>query len=185
MIEHLKFLEVILGSYDAAAKYLGYSVRQYYNIRRSILEGKSLKPRVKTLIVSKVSRLKPKDFKETRYMSKPDIPRLGRNAGRIEFIAAQKQIQSLIEAGFDRKKIHAVLAEKGQITMSYATFCYQYKKFNATAPEPARLGGGFRVESRQKAPAPGFSGRVNVPAGRIAKTEPFSVDKSKTLEDLV
>ena len=186
MIEYLIFLEISLGSYAAAAKHLGYSVRQYYNLRRSILKGTALKPRVKTLIIDKASRLKLKDIKEPHFMDKRTVPPLGRNAGRIEFIAAQIKIQALYEAGYDRKKIHAKLVEEGLISMSYATFCVQFKKFNAGELAPGRPSGAARPEqSRLNFPKPGQTEASGRPKGRVAKTEPFSIDKSKSLEDLV
>ena len=146
------------------------------------MNGKSLKPRVKTLIIGKVSRLKIKDIKEPHFMKKPAVPPLGRNVGRVEFIAAQKKIQALYEAGYDRKKIHAKLVEEGLITMSYATFCVQFKKCYAGELVPNRPTSGARSEqSRQNFPKPGQTASSGQPKGRIAKTEPFSIDKSKSL----
>ncbi len=54
----------------------------------------------------------------------PQKPRLPRNMGRVEFIACFETIDAMRRQGFDNKKIHAALAEKGRLTMSYTTFCY-------------------------------------------------------------
>jgi len=55
--------------------------------------------------------------------------RIPRNMGRIEFIACRDTIDALYEQGYDYKKIHAALVQKGKITMSYATFCYHMSRF--------------------------------------------------------
>jgi hypothetical protein len=186
MIELLKFLEMAKGSYAAAAGFLGYSERQYYNLRRSILKGAPLKLRVKTLIIGKVSRLKTENAKEPHDMNKESAPRLGRNVGRIEFIAVSNKVQALLDAGYDRKKTHAKLVEEGLVTMSYSTFCNQLKKAVAAIPQPSQSPTGLKIgQHRPKPLATGQSASINAPIGRAAKTEPFSIDRSKTLEDLV
>ena len=185
MIELLKFLEIATGSCAAAAGFLGYSERQYFNLRRSILEGNPLKLRVKTLIISKVSRLKTKDAKEPHDMKNASAPPLGRNAGRIEFIAVRDKVQALLEAGYDRKKTHAKLVEEGLITMSYSTFCNQLKKAIAAAPVPNLSPAAPKSGPSLPKTLPGHAAAsAKTPIGRIAKTEPFSIDRSKTLEDL-
>jgi len=66
--------------------------------------------------------------------------RIGRNIGRIELLAVQDKVKSLLEAGYDRKKIHDRLVEEGNVTMSYPTFCYQLKQLfspMAISPVPA------------------------------------------------
>jgi intein-encoded DNA endonuclease-like protein len=54
--------------------------------------------------------------------------RIGRNMGRVELYAVLDKVKALQEAGYDFKKIHARLAESGQIRMSYSTFCFQMTK---------------------------------------------------------
>jgi len=55
--------------------------------------------------------------------------RIARNMGRVEFIACRETIDAMRRQGFDNKKIHAALAEKGRVTMAYATFCYHMTRF--------------------------------------------------------
>ena len=56
-------------------------------------------------------------------------PRIARNQGRIEFLASRDFIVSLVEQGFDKKKIFARLQKEHSITMSYAAFCRAFQKF--------------------------------------------------------
>ena len=65
----------------------------------------------------------------------PKKKRIARNMGRIEFIASLDVIVSMREQGFDNKKIHAALAKKKKLTMSYATFCYQMTRFRKAEDE--------------------------------------------------
>jgi hypothetical protein len=65
----------------------------------------------------------------------PENKRIGRNMGRIELLSVRDKVKSLLEAGYDRKKIHDRLIAEGNVTMSYPTFCYQLKQlFSQTAP---------------------------------------------------
>lgn len=57
-----------------------------------------------------------------------DKERIPRNQGRIEILACRETIESLVEQGFDRKKIFTRLEEKGAVTMTYSTFCRGFAK---------------------------------------------------------
>jgi hypothetical protein len=67
----------------------------------------------------------------------PEHKRIGRNMGRIELLAVRDTVNTMLEAGYDLKKIHGRLMEEGRITMSYPTFCYQFKQrfMGAAAPD--------------------------------------------------
>lgn len=54
MLHLLKYMEQTLGTYAAVAGYLGYTTRQYYNIRKRIESGGSLQPEVETKIRHKL-----------------------------------------------------------------------------------------------------------------------------------
>ena len=58
MLERLRLLSKTLGAHKAAAAYLGYTERQYYNIRRSLEEGKPLQKRVEQYISRMAEQLK-------------------------------------------------------------------------------------------------------------------------------
>ncbi len=100
----------------------------------------------------------------------PEHKRIGRNIGRIEFLAVQDRVKTMLAAGFDRRKIHRQLIEEGRITMSYPTFCYQFKQqlvaggVSASAPkQPQRLEtSGFKKSD---------------------KSLPFSINNKPKLED--
>ncbi len=96
--------------------------------------------------------------------------RIGRNMGRIELLAVRDTVMAMLEAGYDRKKIHSRLKEEGRVTMSYPTFCYQFKqRFAGNAANPAS------AQNPAKRPeAPGTM--------KANKSEHFSVDSKPTLE---
>ena len=97
--------------------------------------------------------------------------RIGRNIGRIELRAVQDKVKSLLEAGYDRKKIHDRLLEEGSVTMSYPTFCYQLKQLvSNTAPA---------VSANQvQRPKPLSSPKAD-------PSEPFTVNTRPKAEDLI
>ncbi|MDL2259543.1 TraK family protein [Deltaproteobacteria bacterium OttesenSCG-928-K17] len=97
--------------------------------------------------------------------------RIGRNIGRIELRAVQDKVQSLLEAGYDRKKIYDRLVEEGCVTMSYPTFCYQLKQLVGSASAAASPGQNQR-------PKPAVSPKVD-------PTEPFSINRNPKAEDLI
>ena len=97
--------------------------------------------------------------------------RIGRNMGRIELLAVRDKVNSLLEAGYDRKKIHDRLLEEGSVTMSYPTFCYQLKQLLSNtivpvSPQPAQ---------RPKNP--------NIP--KADSSESFSINPRPKAEDLI
>lgn len=65
--------------------------------------------------------------------------RIGRNIGRIELLAVMTTVKGLLEAGYDRKKIHCRLMEENSLTMSYPTFCYQLKQLLGAPPVSGRI----------------------------------------------
>ena len=60
--------------------------------------------------------------------------RIGRNIGRIELLTVRKKVETMLTAGYDRKKIHDQLLEEGSVSMSYQTFCYQLKRLADIIP---------------------------------------------------
>ena len=184
MLEHLVFLEKIFGPYAAVAEFLGYSLRQYYNIRKRAASGETFLPRVQTHIQDKVAFLKTQNVKESPAVTKNNISRIGRNVGRIEFKAVLKKIQGLLDAGYDRKKIHAKLMEDGQITMSYSTFCNHMANLQDGTLKASSQGSGLLSESPRIRSLKNQPPATNSPRGHAAKTDPFKIDKNKTLEDL-
>lgn len=184
MLESFVFIEKILGPYAAVADFLGYSLRHYYNLRKKAANGEPFIPRVRIHIQSKVALLKTQSLKESPVVTKNNISRIGRNVGRIEFLASLKKIKAMLEAGYDRKKIHVKLTEEGHITMSYSTFCSHMAKLQDDGGKPHSLGStpfssspGTKLHKNQPA-------ATNGPRGHAAKTDPFKIDKNKTLEDL-
>ncbi len=91
--------------------------------------------------------------------------RIGRNMGRVELLAVRNTVTAMLEAGYDRKKIHSRLKEEGRVTMSYPTFCYQFKQQFASGGNPAPA----------QNPASPYLMKAN-------KSEHFSIDSKPTLE---
>lgn len=136
MREFIDSVEQQLGSKRDAAAFLGYSARQYFNIRQKKERGESPYPRVASLLALKALLLKKHPFRKESSVTNQKS-RLNRNAARPEFLAALKKIEPLIKAGHDRKTVHGRLAEKGFITMSYATFCRHLKEHQERPATPA------------------------------------------------
>jgi len=108
------------------------------------------------------------------------INRTARNLGRVQFRAARKKIQEMLEAGYDFKTIHRTLSDEGRLTICYSVFCdylakerYGVNYPEIPLPRPATFTGGSPTRG------PGLS----LPS-RPEKFEPFSLDKTKTLADL-
>jgi hypothetical protein len=57
MLELLNYLEKRFGGRAASAEYLGYSERQYYNIRRRLKSGEALSKRVEVSLLRKITHL--------------------------------------------------------------------------------------------------------------------------------
>ena len=53
----VNFLCSACGSHEKAADYIGYSIRQYRDIRRKIENGESVPPRTENLIRAKAREL--------------------------------------------------------------------------------------------------------------------------------
>jgi hypothetical protein len=116
--------------------------------------------------------------------------RIERNMGRVELYAVLEDVKALQDAGYDYKKIHAQLAESGQVTMSYSTFCFQLKKLAekqglpqaalpASPASRSSLSLGEPIKERTSSPkAPG--GVV-----RQGRDVPFNVNKSPDLNDFI
>ena len=69
MLKLLEYLEQTLGSYAAAAGYLSYSERQYYNIRRRIKAGEPLLQRVEVSLLRKISHFLANEIKKRESQS--------------------------------------------------------------------------------------------------------------------
>ena len=101
----------------------------------------------------------------------PENKRIGRNIGRIELFAVQDKVKPLLEAGYDRKKIHDRLLAEGSLTMSYQTFCYQLKQLlSSTVPATPPIAG-----QRLKNPSP----------PKADPSEPFSINPRPKADDLI
>ena len=57
MDEAINSLVCIMGSHEKVAYFLGYSDRQYRNIRRKIRRGEELPPRISNLIATKLQEI--------------------------------------------------------------------------------------------------------------------------------
>ena len=113
-----------------------------------------------------------------------DKERIYRNVGKPEFIAARKRIKALLEAGYDRRYIHTQLKAEGLVTMSYSTFCVHFNKFKEereSAPNRGRPPGN----QFKGGPARFIPKTEDASSGRPAKPEPFSIDRSRPVEELM
>lgn len=61
MLERFNLFLAALGGYKAAAEYLGYSERQFYNIRKRLEQGKPLQKRVANYISGMIEQF---DYQE-------------------------------------------------------------------------------------------------------------------------
>ena len=106
-------------------------------------------------------------------MSEDIRPKKRHGQARIEYRACQKEVEEKAAAGYSNIMIYEELAAAGRLTISYSAFCDYVR------------GEGQRIHSRRrrKAQARPQNGRSGIwkPA---EKFEPFSIDRSKTLEDL-
>ena len=65
-----------------------------------------------------------------------------KNAGKVQFNAVREEIFALLDKGYSRRVLHAVLREKGLFTGSYRRFCEYVqgigsRKRGKETPEPA------------------------------------------------
>jgi hypothetical protein len=100
----------------------------------------------------------------------PGNKRIGRNMGRIELLAVLDTVKTMLDAGYDRKKIHSRLMEEGSVTMSYPTFCYQCKQQFMTGGAPAA------------APKPARRPAISNPV-KADKSEAFTMNRNPKIED--
>gem|GEM_PF-1622486 len=107
-------------------------------------------------------------------MSENIRPRKRHGQARIEYRACQKEVEEKVAEGYSNIMIYEALAAAGRLTVSYSAFCDYVR------------GEGQRLHSRRRKPVRPISrkgeSRILKPAD---KPEPFFIDRSKTLEDLV
>lgn len=65
-----------------------------------------------------------------------------KNAGKVQFNAVREEVVALLDKGYSRRVLHAVLREKGLFTGSYRRFCEYVQGFRSRErgkemPEPA------------------------------------------------
>ena len=109
------------------------------------------------------------------------IKRTARNQGRVQFMAARKMIKELLEAGYDYKSIHAVLTDHGQMTICYSAFCAYLTKADQGNLEKPPVRTADLKAGRRPVKGGGPDG------GNLFKSdkyEPFSLDRTKSLNDL-
>ena len=61
--------------------------------------------------------------------------RIARNLGKVEFLAHLEDVKSMIEQGYNKRNIHSKMVEKELFTMSYYTFCAQFRAYFKQKPE--------------------------------------------------
>jgi len=108
-----------------------------------------------------------------------------RNIGKPEFVTVRKKVKTLMAAGYDRKYIHTKLKKDGLITMSYSTFCVQFKKFKASLEaDSINQSKPNQAKPSQARPLPRTK---DGPIGRacLSKPQPFFIDRSRSAEDLM
>jgi len=100
-----------------------------------------------------------------------DKKRIGRNIGRIELLAVMTTVKSMMESGYDRKKIHDRLITEGRVSMSYQTFCYQLKQFPGHTDPAASV----NLIQRPK----------NTGPPKADPSEPFTINSRPKAEELI
>jgi hypothetical protein len=92
---------------------------------------------------------------------------------RIEYRACRKEVEEKIAAGYSSIMIFEELTDSGRLTTSYSAFCDYVR------------GEGKRIHSRRRRAAQANPPKSGSSVFRPAdKSEPFSIDRSKTIEDL-
>lgn len=99
--------------------------------------------------------------------------RIARNMGRIEFLACKDEIYSMLQTGYDNKKIFKSLRERNMITMAYSTLCYQLAKSRkqngcATNNKPCCCAQNIQASSRT-----------------AHHNNSFSINKSPSTDDII
>lgn len=101
------------------------------------------------------------------------IKRIARNMGRIEFIACKDKIFSMLQTGYDIKKIHASLRERMMITMAYSTLCYQLAKHRKQNEHKTDKNKHICAQNKQTQPR------------LVYQNDSFSINKSPSTEDMI
>ena len=92
---------------------------------------------------------------------------------RVEYRAVQQEVSEKLAAGYSKIVIFEELTASGKLTVSYSAFCDYIR------------GEGKRNHSRRRK----SFGSISRNGGRnpfksAAKSEPFFIDRSKTIEEL-
>ena len=66
-----------------------------------------------------------------------------RNAGKVQFNTVREEVLTLLDKGYSRRSLHAVLRENGLFTGSYRRFCEYVKGMHTIA--------NYYAKSRQQA----------------------------------
>lgn len=82
-----------------------------------------------------------------------------KNAGKVQFNAVREEISALLDKGYSRRALHAVLHEKGLFTGSYRRFCEYVQSIG-------------KRESGQETPKPDFTPPEKVTSPAPASTAP-------------
>ena len=63
-----------------------------------------------------------------------------RNAAKVEFLANAEEVMSMLGKGFNKFNIYSALCEKGCLTMSYRSFCWNLQQFRNPEKEKRKTG---------------------------------------------
>lgn len=99
--------------------------------------------------------------------------RIARNMGRIEFIACKDKIYSMLQTGYDIKKIHELLRERKLITMAYSTLCYQLAKHHQQSENKTDKKTHRHAQNKQTSLRTDYQSDI------------FSINKSPSTDDMI
>lgn len=54
---------------------------------------------------------------------------ISRNSAKVEFLFNAEEVISMLDKGFNKLNIYNSLYEKGRLTMSYRSFCWNLQQF--------------------------------------------------------
>jgi hypothetical protein len=92
---------------------------------------------------------------------------------RIEYRACRKEVEEKMAAGYSNIMIYEELAASGRLTVSYSAFCDYIR------------GQGQRIHCHHRKSVSGpLRKSGNNPFRPAAKSEPFPIDRSKSIEEL-
>lgn len=80
-----------------------------------------------------------------------------KNAGKVQFNAIREEVLALLDKGYSRRALHAVLRENGLFTGSYRRFCEYVQgieKQVRSSKEPATSMAGTTAPAVPEKPAP-------------------------------